>query len=57
LEKGKELNSLRQLRIKEQEIRTEIIKLDEKRMCLLNDLIIIEEAIEELEEYIRERGE
>ena len=57
MEKGKELKSLRQLRIKEQEIRTEIIKLDEKRMCLLNDLIIIEEAREELEEYIRERGE
>ena len=57
MEKGKNLNSLRQLIIKEQEIRTEIIKLDEKRMCLLNDLKIIEEAREELEEYIRETGE
>ena len=57
MEKGKELKSLRQLKIKEQEIRTEIIKLDEKRMCLLNDLIIIEEAREELEEYIYARGE
>lgn len=57
MEKGKELKSLRQLRIKEQEIRTEIIKLDEKRMCLLNDLMIIEEAREELEEYIYARGE
>ena len=57
LKKGQEFNSLKQLKIREQEIREKIIELDEKRVCLLNDLKIITEARMELEEYIRERGE
>ena len=48
---------LKEIELSQEKIQLELMKLDEKRLHLLKNLMELEAKRGELEEYIRERGE
>lgn len=54
---GLEFKMLKDIKLGQEKIQLELMELDKKRLHLLSNLVELEAKREELEEYIRARGE
>ena len=54
---GLEFKMLKDIKLGQEKIQLELMELDKKRLHLLSNLMELEAKREELEEYIRARGE